>query len=431
VTRRILTASLVTLTFLCGAILSPCPPVRADNWPQWRGPNNDGHSNETGLPAEFGPDKNVVWKLALPGVGSSTPCVWEDRIFVTYQVGAGEANLACVGTDGKLRWQQKIGSGEVRTRSGEGGNAATASPSTDGKLVFAFAGSGHLAAFDLDGKKVWENDLQKYGRFSIQFGCHWTPVLYKDRLYLQVLHRGAQVLVALDKNTGKEIWHVQRKSDGRGESPDVYASAFVWEKNGSALLISHGNDYCTAHSLDNGEEVWRVTELNPKARYNGAWRAVSSPLVTPDLIVIPTCKYHETVAIDPSLAKGEIAPGNPAEKWRFKKTPDVPSPLLVQGVVYLVSAGDGTLSALDAATGKLLYEGPRLTGHIVRASPLFADGKIYIVGRDGTIPVVRPGQKFELIARNQLPDKFTGSPAVSNGRIYLHGWNNLWAIGAR
>jgi outer membrane protein assembly factor BamB len=412
------------------AALTFLSPTFADNWPQWRGPKNDGHSTEKGLPAQFGPDKNIVWKLPMPGIGSSTPCVWEDRIFLTYQEGP-DAILACVGTDGKPKWQQKFGTGKVNSRADEGGNITTASPSTDGKLVFAFAGSGQLVAFDFDGKKVWEDDIQKYGKFSIQFGCHWTPVLYKDRLYLQVLHRGAQLLIAYDKNTGTEIWKVRRKSDGRGESPDVYASAFLWEKDGKALLISHGNDYCTAHRLEDGEEVWRVTELNPKARYNGAWRAVSSPLVTPDLIVVPSCKHHQTVAIDPNTAHGEIGPGNSAEKWRYKSTPDVPSPLLVDGVVYLVSANDGTMSAIDAATGKPLYEGPRLTGQRVRTNPLYADGKIYIVGRDGTIPVVKPGRTFEVLEKNQLPDTFTASPAVSNGRIYLHGWKYLWAIGTK
>jgi outer membrane protein assembly factor BamB len=300
--------------------------------------------------------------------------------------------------------------------------------------VYTFAGqSGMLVAFDLDGKKVWDADVQKYGKFAIQFGIHWTPVLHKGRLYLQVMHRSAQKVVALDAATGKEVWAVDRPGDSpRGvESPDVYASAFVWEKGDQALLIAHGNDYCTAHRLDDGEEVWRVTELNPKGNYNRAWRAVSSPLVTPDLIIVPSCKQHPTVALDPATAKGVIGPGNPAEKWRFKITPDVPSPLMVDGVVYLVHAGNGSLYAVDAATGQQLYEELRLTGSLVRSSPVYADGKIYILGRDGVIPVVKAGRQYELLAKNKLLDKFTASPVVSGGRLYLRGWSHLWAIGTK
>jgi outer membrane protein assembly factor BamB len=412
-------------------------PASAENWPQWRGPKNDGHSPEKGIPAEFGPDKNLVWKFPMASFGSSTPCVWGDRIFLTAQEGT-DAFLICVGTDGKERWRKQMGSGPPSGKADEGANLATPSPSTDGKLVFAFVGSGKLAAFDLDGNEVWGIDVtQRYGPISgrpvIQFGPHWTPVLHKDRLYVCLMHRQAQLVIALEKATGKEVWKIDRKSDSpRGvESPDVYASPVIWEKGDQAMLIVHGNDYCTGHKLENGEEVWRVTELNPKANYNRAWRAVSSPLATPDLIIVPTCKQHPTVAIDPLQATGVIGPGHPAERWRFRRTPDVPSPLMVDGVVYLVDAQVGSLYAVDAKTGEQLYEEPRLTNSRVRSSPVYADGKIIILGRDGLVPVVKPGRQFEVLAKNKLPDTFTASPVVSGGRLYLRGWNHLWAFGTK
>ncbi len=420
----------MTRLLTAGLIAALASPALADNWPQWRGPKNDGHSAEKGIPAEFGDGKNVVWKAPMPGVGSSTPCVWGDHIFLTAQEGPN-CFLLCYGTDGKERWRRPMGTGKVFTRADEGGNLATPSPTTDGKHVFAFDGSGFLGCFDPDGKEVWKADIQKYGKFAIQFGVHWTPVLYKGRLYLQVLHRNAQIVLALDAATGKEIWKVERASDSppRVESPDVYASAFVWEKGDQALLIAHGNDYCTAHKLDTGEEVGRVTELNPKARYNRTWRAVASPLVTPDLIVVPSCKHIVTVGINPVGARGIIAPGNPNELWRIKDTPDVPSPLLVDGVVYLMGE-TGTLHAVDAKTGKTLYS-ERVTNQRHRPSPVFVDGKIILVSRDGTVPVVKPGREFELIAKNKVPDTFTASPALADGRLYLRGWNYLWAIGTK
>jgi outer membrane protein assembly factor BamB len=414
--------------------LSLCPAF-ADNWPQWRGPKNDGHSTEKGLVAEWGPEKNIVWKLDLPGSGSCTPCIWGDSIFLTTMDGDDVALLA-VGTNGKEKWRKLLGKGSVRTRGDEGGNLASASCSTDGKLVFAMAGSGKLAAFDFEGKEIWSMDLAaKYGDFTkgnvIQFGGHWTPVLHKDRLYVAVMHRQAQKLIALTAETGKEIWTVDRKSDSRPgvESPDVYCSPFVWEKGDKSLIIVHGNDYCTAHDPADGHEVWRVTELNPKANYNRFWRAVSSPLVTPDLIVVPTCKEHKTVGINPEIASGTISPGATGEFWRLPKTPDVPSPLLVDGHLYLMGA-TGTLMVHDAKTGKLYYE-ERISSMRHRANPVYADGKIYLVGRDKKTFVIKPGTTFEKLADNTLPDTFTASPAIADGRIYLRGWKALYAIGTK
>lgn len=415
---------------LLTALLIPAAPDAA-NWPQWRGPKNDGHSPDTNLPAAWSETENVVWKTPLPGPGAATPCVWGDRLFLTAQDGA-DVVLLCYGTDGKEQWRRKLGAGSFRTRGDEGGNLATPSPSTDGKHVFVFVGSGQLAAYDFAGTPAWEFNVQdRYGKFAIQFGIHQTPVLYKDRLYVSLLHRNAQLLVALDKATGKEVWKHERKGDSPPgvESPDVYASAVVWEKGDRALLVCHGNDYCTAHRLDDGAEVWRVTELNPKARYLRTWRAVSSPLVTPDLIVVPSCKHIVTVGLDPNKAAGTIGPGNPAELWRFRETPDVSSPLLAGDLVYLMGE-TGQLFCLEAATGKKVYD-QRVTTMRHRASPVFADGKIYLTGRDGVVVVVKPGREFEQLAKNTLPDTFTASPAVAGGRIYLRGFNALWAIGTK
>lgn len=425
-TSRLLTACIAALL---------AAPVFAGNWPQWRGPKNDGHSPEVGIPSEWSAEKNVVWKAELPGPGASTPCIWGDKIFLTCQDGA-DGLVMCLGTDGKEKWRKKLGSGKVGTRADEGGNLASASPSTDGKKVYVFMGSGEVAAFDFDGNIAWQvNTADKYGPFQIQFGGHWTPVLYKDRLYVSVLHRKAQVLLAFDTATGKEIWNVNRVSDSPPgtESPDVYSSPFIWENGDKALLIVHGNDYCTAHSLTDGAEVWRVGELNPKANYNRAWRAVSSPLVTPDLIVIPSCKKGVTVGLDPNKAlalKGLIGPGSAAELWRIpKNTTDVPSPLLVNGIVYIFREAN-TLDAYDAKTGTFLFSEPVSTGRN-RGNPLYVDGKIVLVSRDSGTSVVKPGKEFEPLAKNKLPDTFTSSPAAADGRLYLRGWNALWAIGTK
>ncbi|MFO0938908.1 MAG: PQQ-binding-like beta-propeller repeat protein [Gemmataceae bacterium] len=410
--------------------------ARAENWPQWRGPQNNGHSSEKGLPTEWSADKNIKWSLKLPGSGSSTPCVWDKTIFLTSMSG-NEVVFMAIGTDGKEQWRKVLGKGNIKTLGDEGGNLATASCSTDGKLVFVQVGSGKLAAFDFDGKEVWSVDLaEKYGDFTngnvIQFGGHWTPVLHKGVLYCTVLDRKVQKVFALDAATGKELWAIDRKSDSKPgtESPDVYSSPFIWEKGDNSLLLVHGNDYCTAHSLKDGAELWRVGGLNPKDKYNRAWRSISSPLATPDLIVVPSCKKGVTVGVDPEKATGLIEAGSTGETWRIpKNTPDVSSPIKVDGIVYLMGEV-GTLMAHDAKTGKELYS-ERITNMRHRANPVYADGNLYFVARDGLCEVVKPGTTFTKVAENKLNDTFTASPAISNGVIYLRGWKTLYAIAVK
>lgn len=400
----------------------------AGDWPQWRGPTNDGHSTEKGIPTEWSGEKNIVWKLQMPGIGAGTPVVSGDKIFVT-SVDGDDIVTLCIGTDGKEKWKAKLAeTGAKRYKNPAGADVSDSSASccTDGKHVWAFAGNGSLACYSVDGKTIWTADLAKYGKIDIAFGAHWTPVLYKGKLYAQVMHRKAQKLVCFDAVTGKEDWVVDRPGAGKGESPDVYASAFMWEGQGGPLLISHGNDFCTAHKLTDGSEVWRVQDLNPTN--NRAWRFVSNPLVTSDLIVVPSCKNGPTVAVNPVGAKGDISPDNKAEVWRIKNTPDVVSPLRIDDIIY--TCGHGPFFAYDAKTGKEIYKGDVSKGYHW-ANLVTADGKIYATSQEGVTDVIEAGKTFKKVSTNTLPDKIFGSPAISNGRIYIRGYGNLWAIGTK
>ena len=414
---------------LLAALIFAAP---AGEWPQWRGPAGDGVAAAgANPPAEWAADKNVLLKIALPGPGASTPCISGGKVFFTAQA-PNEIVLLCLNeSDGKIRWSRPLGAGAGKFRNDEG-NLASASCCTDGKRVFAFAGNGTLAAFDFAGAEVWKIDCQKqYGEFAIQFGAHWTPVADSGKLYVQLFHRKAQLLICLDAISGKESWKVTRASDSKPgtESPDVYSSPQIWRGGDKAALIAHGNDYCTAHSLSDGHELWRVGELNPKGNYNRNWRAVASPLVTPDLIVVPSCKNGVVVGIDPAKASGLVLPGTPGEKWRLPRgTPDVPSPILVGGTLFLMGE-KGRLTALDPASGEELAS-LQLTNERHRANPVAAGGKLYLVGREGTMPVVTATRNPEIVAKNKLPDTFTASPAIVGDRIYLRGWDFLWVVGA-
>jgi outer membrane protein assembly factor BamB len=424
--KRLLTR--VCLLALGLAVLSWSGTACADNWPQWRGPTLDGLSTETNLPAEWSATKNIAWKLPLPGPSGATPAVWGDRLFLTSADGQ-DVVLLCVSTEGKELWKRRFASGSKWFGpSRDEGNQASPSPSTDGKHVWVYAGTGDLACFDLDGNEAWHANVQeRYGRFQIQWGVHTTPLLHGDRLYLQVLHSGAHLVVALDKTTGNEVWKVERKTDARAECEQSYTSPVIGHNGKDEYLVTHGCDYAIALDLQDGHEMWRVGGLNPKERYRGDLRFVASPVASADVIVVPSAKNGPVVAVKPD-ARGAVQAGGEYEQWRRpNNTPDVPSPLVHDGLVYLCRESGG-LICLDAKTGQELYS-ERTHSARYRASPVYADGKVYLTARDGTFTVVKAGPKFERLAENQLPDQFAASPAVSNGRIYLRGFGALYAVG--
>ena len=414
---RLLTASLFFVI---------APLAHADDWPQWRGPTNDGISKEKGLPFSWSDKKNIAWKLDLPGIGGSTPIIWKDRIFFTATDGK-EVVLLCIHTDGKLLWKSKISTSGSASRKSEG-NDASATPSTDGKHVFAYVGTGDFACFDFDGKEIWKfNAAKRYGKFSIGWGMHITPLLHEDKLYMALLTNAGHWVVAIDKATGEDVWKVARPTDAVSESREAYTSPVLW-KNGKDLnLVVLGCDYATGHSLKDGAEMWRLGDLNPGGGNKGNHRIVTSPVASADELIVPTCRGLAVVALKQGAA-GKINTGSPFEQWRIKKgAPDVPCPLIHDGLVYLQQA-NGVLICVEAKTGKELYN-ERLNSDRYRASPIYADGKIYTVGRDnGIVSVVKAGPKFELLATNRMPDVFTASPAVSQGRLYLRGFQTLYAI---
>ncbi len=417
-------------------LLLACAATRAENWPQWRGPNHDNISKETNLPAEFSDTKNVAWKVKLPGMGGSTPVVWEDRIFLTSEDGA-DLVLMCLSTAGKELWKTKLGAGKQRFRADEG-NQASPSPCSDGKHVWAFFGTGDFACCDVAGKVVWQfNAQERYGEFNILHGMHVTPLLHGDRLYLSLLHSGAAWVIALDKATGKEVWKVSRPTDGVFEGTHSYASPVLARAGKDEYLVVHGCDYTTGHRLGDGQEIWRLGDLNPKDRYDQTFRIIASPTATADLIVVPTCKAGPVVALKPD-AKGAVKAGSPFEQWRIpgaakgqaNKTPDVPCPLIHEGLVYLCrqyGRDTGAFICVDQKTGKELYSQPVHAARY-RSSPVLADGKIYLAARDGVITVIKPGPKVEVLAVNKLPDQIAASPVVSGGRMYLRGFETLYAI---
>jgi outer membrane protein assembly factor BamB len=405
--------------------------AQAENWPQWRGAKLDGMSSETGLATEWSKDKNIAWRLPLPGPAGSTPVVWDDRIFLT-TVNDDMLELHCVSTAGKTLWKQVVGKGNKDVR-GDEGNSAAPSPATDGKHVWTFMANGLLACYTVEGEKVWGFDVgERFGKLKIAFGMTSTPVLDGDRLYLQLIHGEGDpttreaVVVALDKSTGDTVWVHERKSDGIKECEHSYASPMLYRDNERAYLLSHGADYIVAHDLGDGSEIWRCGGLNLKSNYNPTLRFVASPLAIPGMIVVPSAKNGPVLSIDPA-AQGDVTNSKSAIRWtREHNTPDVSSPLVVDGLLYLCRE-NGNLICMDAQTGEEHYE-QRTTRDRHRASPVFADGKIYLTARKGVVTVVNPGVKFKILAQNDLGEPTSASPAISGGTIYIRTFDALYAI---
>jgi outer membrane protein assembly factor BamB len=420
--------SLVCLLAIVWCVVLSATVAMPDNWPNWRGPDHTGVSRETALPTVWSEKKNIAWKLPMPGIGGSTPAVWGDRIFLTSSDG-NDLVLLCVSTQGKELWKRQVGKVGRKIIKKDEANEASNSPSTDGKHVWAMFGSGDLACFDVGGKEIWKFNIQeRYGKYRIQHGIHTTPLLHGDRLYLALLHSGAHWVISLDKATGDEVWKVERKTDATDESLEAYTSPCLWQDAGrkDAYIVVLGCDYTTAHRLSDGGEIWRLGDLNPKSKYQKAFRIIASPIATPELIFVPTARGTVFVAVKPE-AKGTVKSGSAFEQWRKAKgSPDVPSPAAHDGLLYVCSEA-GRLACWDSKTGKELYN-ESVHASRYRASPLVADGKVYLTARDGTFSVIKAGPTFTLLASNELNDVFTASPAIANGRIYLRGFKSLYAI---
>jgi len=289
--------------------------------------------------------------------------------------------------------------------------------------------TGDLACFDFEGNEIWKKDLENdYGRFQVQYAMSSTPVLDEGTLYFQLIHSGGARVVALDGATGKEVWKVNRPSDARAECEHSYASPILYRDDEQKFLITHGADYAIAHDLKDGHELWRAGGLNPKGGYNFTLRFVASPVAVPGLIVVPSAKNGPVLALKPTGME-DITGKMENYYWvRPRGTPDVPSPLVVDGIVYLCKAETGGLTAIDAKTGEPFYNEQPTHRHIHRASPMYADGKVFLAARDGTITVVKAGKEFQILSQNPMGEKIAASPIVANGTLYLRTYDSLFAI---
>ncbi|MGA3187876.1 MAG: PQQ-binding-like beta-propeller repeat protein [Bryobacteraceae bacterium] len=398
----------------------------AENWPQWRGPSANSVSGEKDLPVHWTSAENISWKLPLPARSGSTPVIWGDRIFINVAEN-GSLYLWCVDRKGpQVEWKKLLGDGDYMVRKQ---NMSSPSPVTDGKNVWVLTGTGVLKGFDFAGNEIWGRDIQKdYGRFGLNWGYASSPVLYEDSIYVQVLQgaktRDPSYILRVEKKTGKTLWRTERHTPAIRESPDSYSTPMIAKTIDGTQLIVLGGDVVTGHDLKTGEEIWRVTGFNPQNA--DFYRTIASATFFDGLVYAPTRERPlQTFKIG---GKGDITSTNVL--WKFDKGPDVPTP--VTDGKYFYSVNDrGIVFCLDAKTGKEIYGGQRMKPGTYSASPVLADGKIYITNEDGLTSVLKAGPQFEILAENNVDDYCLSTIAISEGQLFLRTSHTLYAIGKR
>jgi len=425
----------------CLALVLTVPGSLVANWPQWRGPNSDGSAPQAhDLPVSWSQTENVLWRTATPSWSAATPIVWEDRIFITSaeegserlkidpaagrnasQAGRDKVFLLAVNRkDGAIVWRQQIDSENILWRKQ---NSASPSPITDGKFVWIMTGNGKFVCFTVGGKEVWRRDIQaEYGRFGLNHGYASTPRLDADRLYVQVIHgfktKDPSYVFAVDKTTGKTLWKVVRPTDAVQESLDNYSTPQIAVVEGKPQLVISGADCVTGHDLAAGRELWRMRGFNPSA--NPFNRTIASSLVIGGHVFTPATRGRPFVAFR--------AGGN--EIWTNNLGADVPTATTDGKYLYMLK-DNGTLSRVEALTGKVTYEAQRLELGTYSASPLLADGKVYCISEGGTTTVVKTGPAFEILGTSKLDSLTLASPVAVGNQIFIRTADYLYCLQKR
>lgn len=409
---------------ICLAFFLAVSASAADNWPSWRGPHGNGVAPGKSYPTTWSATENVAWKIDLPGKGSSTPVIWGDKIFLTCGI---EGNNACVAYDrsGKELWRTTVGP----EKGGKHKKATGSNPSavTDGKHVFAYFKSGDLACFDFDGKIVWSHNLQKmFGEDTLWWDLGTSPVLTKNHVVIAVMQTGPSYLAAFDKVTGEKAWKADRAVPAPSEAAQSYSTPVVLEEGGKETLVVLGADHITAHDAADGKELWRVGGLNPKQ--NQYFRSISSPVVTDGVVVAPYARGATITAVKLG-GSGDVRKSHVT--WELDDLgADVPTPAAANGRAY-VCTDKGEVVCLDVASGKKIWSGQvQKNRNAFSASPVLADGKLYLVREDGKAFVVAAGDEFKVLAENDLEGEFVvATPVFADGKIYVRTLERLYCIG--
>jgi outer membrane protein assembly factor BamB len=407
-----------------------------DNWERFRGPNGTGASRDRNIPLKFGADRNVLWRVALPGVGNSSPIVWRNHLFLHLSSEDGKRrSLLCLDTaDGKTRWQKSLAGGPAKIRADS--SLASSTPTTDGQAVYVSFWDGDgiiLAAYDFQGKQLWKKEL---GTFNSQHGPGASPILYEDKLILandmdkddfttKVPNARPSMLIALDKRTGRLIWETSRVAERA-----CYSAPFLRTRPGQKApeLVVTSTTAVSGYDVETGAKIWETKGWQDHA-VKVPMRTVASPALLGDMLCVCSGGDSGRFAIGVALPGGGKA-DLPRRVWENRKDfPYVSSPLAHGKHFYFVNDA-GIAGCYEAETGNQVWF-ERLSGAGVHASPLLIDGKIYAASVAGDVYVIAAEPTFKLLAHNKLGESIRATPAVADGRLYIRTDAHLFCISER
>src|SRR2546426_1220565 len=432
--------------------LIACASVSGQHWPSFRGPNasgvSDGHPTPVKWNAPSG--ESVLWKTPIPGVAVSSPVVWGDRVFVSTAVSSdphatirtglyGDVEpssdlsrhswrlVALDKRTGKVLWERVAHEGVPRTKRHPKSSQASPTPVTDGRHVVVSFGSEGLYTYDVDGKLLWKRDLGvlNAGWFydpDYEWGVGSSPIIWKSSVIVQCDIQKNSFIAAFDVATGQPLWRTPREEIPSWSTPAIY------EGNGRAELVTQATNFTRGYDPSTGQELWRLA--------GNSQITIPTPIIGANLIIV-TNGYRGVqpiYAIKPG-AKGDITlKGEQTQSefiaWSTKRGgPYIPTPLIYRDQLYVCS-NNGVLSAYGVRTGQRLYQ-ERLggTGGSFSASPVAADGKIYLASEDGDVFVVKAGATYELLGADSMGEALMATPALSEGLIIIRGLKGVFAIG--
>jgi len=419
--------------------------AQASDWPQWRGPYFNGSTDERGLPSKWTTTENIAWSADLPGAAAATPIVWGDRVFLSgVDVAKDTLQAMCFDrTDGKRLWTHDLAKG---IRRDTGSNFASASPVTDGKLVIFFYGNGDLVCFDLDGDRRWARNIQRdYGPFAFFWTIGGSPLLYDGKLYLQVLQRDVPVegrglkdrknesyLLALDPNTGKTLWRHIRPSQAVVEARESHTTPIPMLHEGRKQLLIAGGDALSGHDPASGKELWRWGDWNPQRAPN--WPLIASPVAGNGVALVCVPKREPIYAIK---AGGSGVLDDRAVAWASRDTKavtsEVPTPAYYDGDFFVLSDFRKCLSRVEPRTGNVKWTIQTPGRAKYEASPLAADGKIYLINFEGQVAVISAadGELLHLIPMDEptAREVVRASIIAAHGQLFIRTTRKLYCVG--
>jgi outer membrane protein assembly factor BamB len=397
-------------------ILNSVTVTQAQNWPGWRGPNGDGTSIETNLPVKWDSKTNVLWKIPVPGTGYSSPIVWNDKLFlISALVDTHVKVLLCYSCkNGALLWQKTVINSPFEQKH-DNNSYASGTPVTDGVMIYVSFLDGQeviVAAYDFKGNQIW---LKRPGTFASPHGYSCSPVLFDDKVIINGDSQGDSFVAALNKADGRIIWRISHDKPAHSFSTPIFR-----KMAGKMQMIFCGNKEIASYNPTDGSQYWFVN--GPSEDF------CSSPVYNKKsglVLVSSAWPLRNLVAIRPD-GKGDVTKSHVV--WQSRNGAYyVPSPVCTDDYLFTTMTS-GQVNCIEVATGNIVWAEDLGMQY---SSPVLANGLVYMPNDEGVITVIKPGPKFEYIAKNSIGEKMYASPAISNGKIYLRGFQHLFCIGIK